>query len=169
MATDPKDAAKFTALESQIAEMQAKFSAQENEKKAVKLVEKIKKAFSIKILSPSLDAQIAKYSAEWAPLADGEKRADEYIEALKPSLKDKPTAPVNFGSGAPADINDPAVAKFAQEGPEVMEEAAKFAAQWDELKKSLGERMRSSKEGFIKNEMGIAKAKRDGLFTENGR
>lgn len=165
--TDPEMAAKFTALAAANEDLKARLDKQDHEKIAAKFVVKAEQGLSTKIITPGLREQIAGFAAEWAPAKDGEAKFDKYVEALKPSLKDKPS--LGTVTGATVDMTDPVVAKFAQQGPDAMEEAGKFAAQWKGLKSTLGDRFGEGEEDFVKREIALAKAKREGFFRENGR
>ena len=164
MQMDPESAAKFASMASDITEMKVKFAKQEAEDKAKALVAKADHALLRKIVPGSLREQIVQFSGRAVAEKDGETWFEKFIESLKPSLRDKPTA-----LGALSDIaapaassSDPVVAKFAKEDPDYMDEIGKFCDQWEQLKASLGERMNCPKEDFVKNELSLMKAKRAG-------
>lgn len=171
--TDPELAAKLTAMANDNAELKGKFAALENEKKAQALMAKAEEALVSKIVTPALREQLANFATEWAPSKDADERFGKYLEALKPSLKEKPVGVGTFarsgveGTNVAADVKDPVIAKFYQEFPDRLDEIGKLSAQHRELKRMFGARIQSNEEDFIRTEMGIARAKRDGLFTEN--
>ena len=173
MAVDPEFAAKFTAQTAEVAELKAKFAAQENEKKASGLVAKAESELSRKVISQDLMEQIGLFAAEAVTKEDGEKWFDKFVGTLKPSLRDKPPRDMGEfmadGNAVRPDAQDPTVAKFAQEGPDVLEQVAKFAGQYRALKTQLGDRMESTEEHFVKNELMVWKAKRNGTLTETRR
>lgn len=169
--TDPEVAAKMTAYAGEIADLRGRLDKQDQEKIAAAFVTKAEKSLSTKILAPAIKEQIATFAEEWAAAKDGEARFDKFVEALKPSLKDKPVTSVmgSMMDGAGVDLSNPVLAKIAKDGPDQLEEAGKFSTQWHELKRRFGDRITSKEEAFVKTEMGLAKARRDGLFIESGR
>lgn len=167
--TEPELAAKMTAQAGEIADLKARLDKQDGEKAAASFVARAEKALSAKIVTPAIKEQIAMFASEWAPAKDGEARFDKFIDALKPSLKDKPTSETGSMTTTAVDLANPVLAKIAKDGPDRLEEAGKFSAQWGELKRMLGDRFATTEEDFVKQEMGLAKAKRDGFFNENGR
>lgn len=175
MSSDPEMAAKFSALTAKQAELEAKIAAQEHEKLAAKFMAKVEASLGRKIIPSALREQIASFAADWAPLKDGEAKLDKYIETLKPALKDKPTA--SFEASATADVTDPVIAKFAKDGAD-LSDVAKFGAQWDAFDASYHEMcmdamktkdVKAAKEAFIKNELMVVAAKRDGKLEPTRR
>ena len=165
MELDPEFAAKFAAQTNTIAEIQAKLSAQDNERRAIALVAKADAALVRRILTPALKEQIASFAADAVLKKDGEAWFDKFVESLKPSLREKPTAPAVF-TGTPVDVSDPDVAKFSKDGTDAMDEAAKFAAEFEQISASpMGRFISYNKEQYIANQMGLAKANRNGAFT----
>lgn len=152
---EPEMAAKFTAQANEIAELKGRLDKQDCEKRAQAMVARAEKAYEGKIITPAHREQIAQFAADWSALKDGEERFTKYVEALKPSLKDKPTTSAvgAMTAGGSIDASNPVVAKFANQGPDAMEAAGRFSAQWRELKRVSGDRFSCPEEDFVKNEM----------------
>ncbi len=168
MSMDPEFAAKFAAQANDLAEIKAKFAAQERGTKVAALVAKADAALSRKIIDKGVrDSIIAKFASDAVDMKDGDTWFDKTIEALKPSLKDKPTALGDTATFEGGEVSDPVVAKFVKDGADASE-VARFGARYDALKKLPSGRFFSfDKEAYIKSEMGLAKARANGAFSEN--
>ena len=167
---DPEFAAKFAAQANDLAELKGKFAESEGKEKVKALMAKADGLLFRKIMLPEVrDTIIMKFAADSLSMNKGEEWFLATIEKLKPSLRDKPPANIaEFQAGAlPAvDPGDPVVAKFVQKNPQDMEHVTKFAAQWAELKRALGDRFNCTQENFITNELGRFKAIRNGEIQD---
>lgn len=150
-ADDPKMAARFAAMEDANAALLKRLDARDAADKAKQLeawgLEQMR-GFQIGDRSKK---SIAKFSA------DGEAALKEHIEMLKEiTPKDSPRT---FGEAELSSVSasDPAVAKFAQMGPEKLEAAAKFASEYRILKAHpAGRGMQITEEQFVKFQMDSA-------------
>ena len=161
MTMDAETAAKFAAMLNDNSEIKAQFAAMANEKKTATLVAEAQKRLASKSVTKDLMDQIGAFAAEAVGKENGKGWFDKMIEALSTSLREKPPRDyADFTAGAAPSSQDPAVAKFSAEGPEVMAEVARFAAQHRELKRLLGDRITIPETAFIENELRQSKAKR---------
>lgn len=172
MSLDPEMAAKFASQENKLAELNAKFDAQESEKKAKTLVDKAESALSRKVVTSALRDQIAKFASDAVSKKDGEAWFDKFVESLKPSLRDKPPlTPAEFSAGSEVSIEstDPVLSKFASEGVDGLEQVSKFANQYRAIKAKMGDSFTCSEDSYIKNELSIWKASRNGQAFDHRR
>lgn len=162
MSLDPEMAAKFAAQANDLAELKRWREEREAETKSSELITKAKDALAKKSVSSALMEQISGFAAEAVSRKDGVEWFGKFIESLKASLRDKPPGTMaEFQTGGVVvEPADPAIARFSQEGPDVLEAVAKFAAQFRTLKQQLGDRMQCTEENFIKNELGLWKSMR---------
>ncbi len=78
------------------------------------------------VLSSDIDETLATF-------ADDEAKLKVYVASLKKNAqKQPPTSLADFKGLGPVETQDPALAKFAQQGPDVLEKAQKFAAMYRE-------------------------------------
>lgn len=172
MSADPELAAKFSALVNQNAELAKRLDDRDNRERAQALLSIADQSLSGKVITAPLREQIGSFAADWATEKNGEEKMKKYIEVLKPSLRDKP--PTNLaefhGVGnetVKISADDAVLAKFAAEGPEYLDQIAKFSAQYRQLKATLGDRISYTEETFIKNELARFKGIRSGEIKEN--
>lgn len=172
MNVDPEFAAKFAALQNDAAELKKWKEDQENGDKAKKLIAKAENILSRKVLSTPLLEQIGQFAREAVTKKDGETWFDKFVETLKTSLREKPPSSMAefTATGLPAtDPGDPIISKFAQEGPDAIEQVSKFSSQWRQIKSSLGDRYTCTQENFITNELNLWKAQRSGELNGTRR
>ena len=163
MSMDAETAAKFAAIVNDNAEIKAKFFAMENEKKAAALVAEAEKRLAAKSITRDLMEQIGSFAAEAVSKKDCKAWFEKMVTALSTSLREKPPSDyADFVAGSTPSSQDPAVAKFAQEGPEVMAEVARFAAQHRALRKQFGDRYSCPEDKFVEMELARWKDERNG-------
>lgn len=147
--SDPKMAAKFAAMEDANAALMKRLDAIEAEKKAKALeVWGVEQMAGYQIGSAAKKS-IARFAAE------GEASLKEHIAMLQEvTPKDSPRTFAAAEASNAVAVNDPAVAKFAQAGPEKLELAAKFASEYRTLKAHpAGRGMNVSEADYIKFQM----------------
>jgi len=156
----PEEDAKLSLDQAQIvamfAERDAKIAGLEADNKAAKAAEEKRVAEQAKadrilkaeaelrglIVSPDIKSQLAVF-------AHDEKMLGIYVATLKKtSQKAPPMSEADF-AGTPVDASDPTVSKFSAMGPDAVEKAAKFAAQYREMKR-LGWKVTSTEEDYVK-------------------
>lgn len=147
--SDPKMAAKFAAMEDANAVLKARLDAIEGERKAKALeLWGIDQMAGYQIGSAAKKS-IAKFAAE------GEAKLTEHIEMLKEvTPKDSPRTFAAAEAANAVSINDPALAKFAQAGPDKLEAAARFASEYRTLKAhAAGAGMTVKEADYVKFQM----------------
>ena len=147
--TDPKMAAKFAAMEDANAALMKRLDAIEAEKKAAAL-----ESWGIGQMAGYQIGSAAKKSiARFA--AEGEASLKEHIAMLQEvTPKDSPRTFAAAEAANAVPINDPALAKFAQAGPEKLEAAARFASEYRTLKAhAAGAGMSVKEEDYVKFQM----------------
>lgn len=97
------------------------------------------------ITSPDLRKDLAVFAGD-------EKLISAYVASLKKNASKEPPTTMGDFKGTPVESSDPSVAKFAAQGPEATEKAAKFAAHYREIKRR-GWPIASSEEEFVKFQM----------------
>ena len=155
MSMDPETAAKFAAQANEVAEIRKQLAAQENEKRISSFMAKADSLLARKVLA---DRDIvAKFASDASAMgAEGDKWFTTMIEKLAPSLRDKPPSSVaEFASRSLPSVEptDAALSKFAAQGPAVLEQAAKFAAQYRQSKILFGDHMTVSEEFYINDQI----------------
>lgn len=146
---DPKWAAKFAAQEDANARLMARLDAIEAEKKAKALESWGLEQMAGYQIGSAAKKSIAKFSAE------GEAALKEHIAMLQEvTPKDSPRTFAAAEAANAVPINDPALAKFAQAGPEKLELAARFASEYRTLKNHpAGRGMNIREEEYVKFQM----------------
>lgn len=146
---DPAVAAKFAAMEDANAEMRKRLDARDAADKAKALEQKALESLRGYQIGDKAKAQIAKFAAE------GEDKLNALVETLKEvTPKDSPRTFAAAEAANAVAANDPAVAKFVQQGPEKLEAAARFASEYRTLKAHpAGRGMQISEEQYIKFQM----------------
>lgn len=97
------------------------------------------------ILSSDLKKDLATF-------AHDEKLLSAYVASLKKNAAKEPPATMGDFRGTPVETSDPSVAKFAAMGPAQAEKAAKFAADYREIKRR-GWPINSTEEEFVRFQM----------------
>lgn len=143
---DPKLAAKFAAMEDANAALKKRLDERDAQDKAKALESWALGELVGYQVGNAAKKSIAKFSQQ------GEAALKEHVEMLKEiTPKDSPRT---FADSPSVSVNDPAVAKFAQQGPEKMEAAAKFASDYRALKNHpAGRGMNVTEEQFVKFQM----------------
>jgi hypothetical protein len=150
MEDDPKWVARFAALEDKNSALEKKFAERESAEKSRGLADKALaedlKGYQI---GEKTKAAIYKFAA------DGPEKLKEYIESVKEvAVKDSPRSLYEAELAGAIKMNDPIVAKFGANDPGKMEKVAKFASEYNALKKSpAGKGMRCTMEDWIKQAM----------------
>lgn len=147
--SDPKMAAKFAALEDANSALMKRLDSIEAEKKAKAL-----ELWGVEQMAGYQIGNAAKKSiARFA--AEGEASLKEHIAMLQEvTPKDSPRTFAAAEASNAVAVNDPAVAKFAQAGPEKLELAARFASEYRTLKAHpAGKGMNIREEEYIKFQM----------------
>ena len=146
---DPKWAAKFAAQEDANAALMKRLDAIEAEKKAAALGTWGLEQMAGYQIGSAAKKSIARFAAE------GEAALKEHIAMLQEvTPKDSPRTFAAAEASNAVAINDPAVAKFAQAGPEKLELAAKFASEYRTLKAHpAGRGMNIKEEDYIRFQM----------------
>lgn len=130
MKQDTEAATKFAAIAGENAGLKARIDNLESERKREKQVAEAMKRLEGRPLGADLEARLFKAHAE-----HGEKAFSFYVAEMEknvgPLTDDKaPSAGFNGTNG-----KLPAVAmKYQEHGPSAVEQAAKFCAEWDQLK-----------------------------------
>ena len=152
MQADPKEAAKFAALEDKVAALEAKEEARKAEAEAKARETAAFEALKSHEIGEKAKAGIAKFAAI------GDDELNEYVEVLKESTPVKlPGDMAEFEAGlAKVNADDPDVAKFSS--PDEQAEAARFAAEYDEIMKISKGNYSVPREVHIKNRMAEEKA-----------
>jgi hypothetical protein len=146
---DPKMAAKFAAFEDANAELKKRLDERDALDRAKAL-----EAWGLEEMKGYQIGQAAKKSiAKFS--AHGESQLKEHIEMLKEvTPKDSPRTFAAAEAASSVAINDPALAKFAQGGPEKAEMAARFASEYRTLKAHpAGRGMQIKEDEYIKFQM----------------
>lgn len=170
MSMSPDDAAQFTALKNEVAELKAESASSKNDKAAAKLAAKAGEILADRIVSDEAKADIAKFAAEAASGVGGkdEKWFTGYVERLKPLFKAKPTGGSATSAMKAADVSDPVIAKFAKEGADLAQ-VAQFGAEYDDMKKSKqGRYIDFDKEHHIRTRLLTANVTPDGDNEDRG-
>jgi hypothetical protein len=171
MKMDPEFAAKFAALQNDNAEVKAKLEERENKEQAAELVAGAEAALTGKSITQPLREQIASFAAEAVQKEGGQAWFGKFIDSLKTSIKDKPpTSLTEFHAQASTEgtnkidpSTNPDLAQYVNEGPEALDQAAKFMAQARAIKTSpVGGKFSFSEKDFVKEEMRRWKAIRSG-------
>lgn len=148
MMEDPAVAAKFAAIEDRNAALEKRLNERDAADKAKALENKALESMRGYQIGDKAKAQIAKFAAE------GEERLNAFIETLKEvTPKDSPRT---FSDAERMNVSpaDPAVAKFAQMGPDKLEAATRFATEYRTLKvHPAGRGMQISEEQYVKFQM----------------
>lgn len=87
-----------------------------------------------------------------ATFAHDEKLLAAYVASLKKNAAKEPPTTMGDFKGTPVEPTDPSVAKFAQMGPAEAEKAAKFAADYRQMK-AKGWPVRCSEQEFVQFQM----------------
>lgn len=147
--SDPKQAAKFAALEDANEKLMARLDAIEAEKKAKALEVWGLEQMAGYQIGNAAKKSIAKFAAE------GEASLKEHISMLQEvTPKDSPRTFAAAEAANAVPINDPALAKFAQAGPEKLELAARFASEYRTLKQhAAGRGMTIREDEYVKFQM----------------
>ena len=147
--SDPKMAAKFAAMEDANAALMKRLDAIEAEKKAVALEKWGLEQMAGYQIGAAAKKSIARFASE------GDASLKEHIAMLQEvTPKDSPRTFAAAEAGNAVAVNDPAVAKFAQAGPEKLELAARFASEYRTLKAHpAGKGMNIREEDYIKFQM----------------
>lgn len=148
---DPALAAKFAAIEDRNALLEKRLNERDAADKAKELAAKALEDLRGYQIGDRAKAQIQKFAAE------GEAKLKEFVETLKEvTPKDSPRtfADAERGNVSPT---DPAVAKFAQMGPDKLEAATRFASEYRVLKNHpAGRGMQITEEQYVKFQMDSA-------------
>lgn len=146
---DPKMAAKFAAMQDANDALMKRLDAIEAEKKAAALGTWGLEQMAGYQIGSAAKKSIAKFAAE------GEAALKEHIAMLQEvTPKDSPRTFAAAEASNAVAVNDPAVAKFAQAGPEKLELAARFASEYRTLKAHpAGRGMNIKEEDYIKFQM----------------
>ena len=161
MGLSPKEASDFAALQNDNAEIKAKFAAQELKDKVTALMAKADSILSRKVLA-NKDI-IVKFATDAASMKDGDKWFTDFVENLKPSLRDKPPSSEAelIAAGRPSvEAGDPTLTKFAAQGAN-MDEVTKFVQDYRTIKKNLGDKFHCTEDAYVDNELAQAKARRE--------
>jgi len=170
MEMTPELAAKFSALENDNADLKNWRKDQENEKIATSLVKEAEVSLMGKVMTDELREQIATFAAEKA----GQKGASEwfkkYLDALKPSLREVPSA--NFSdfaaSGVSVEATDSSLAKY-QGDPEKAQKATQYALEFRTMKSkfanfgdSWGSTDEEREEKYITQQLALSNETKEG-------
>ena len=147
--SDPKMAAKFAAMEDANAALMKRLDAIEAEKKSKALESWGLEQMAGYQIGAAAKKSIARFAAE------GDASLKEHIAMLQEvTPKDSPRTFAAAEAANAVPINDPALAKFAQAGPEKLEAAARFASEYRTLKQhAAGAGMTISEENYVKFQM----------------
>tara|TARA_R100001530_G_scaffold17083_1_gene14850 strand:+ start:359 stop:1900 length:1542 start_codon:yes stop_codon:yes gene_type:complete len=170
MEMTPELAAKFSALENDNAELKNWRKDQENEKIAASLMKEAEASLTGKIVTDELREQIASFAAEKAGQEGASEWFNKYLEALKPSLREIPSA--NFSdfaaSGVSVEATDGTLAKY-QGDPEKAEKATQFALEYRTLKKqsanfgaNWGSTEEEREEKYIEQQLALSNETKEG-------
>lgn len=146
---DPKMAAKFAAMEDANSKLMARLDAIEAEKKAAALEGWGLEQMAGYQIGSAAKKSIAKFAQS------GEASLKEHVAMLQEvTPKDSPRTFAAAEAANAVPINDPALAKFAQAGPEKLEAAARFASEYRTLKAHpAGRGMNIREEEYVKFQM----------------
>lgn len=148
MSEDPKMAARFAAMEDRNALLEKRLNEREAAEKASALEMKALESMKGYQIGDKAKAKIAQFAAK------GEEELNSLIETLKEvTPKDSPRT---FGAAEAGNVSpsDPAVAKFAQQGPDKLEAATRFASEYRILKAHpAGRGMQITEEQYVKFQM----------------
>ena len=151
MSEDPTWAAKFAAMEDRNAALEKRLNERDAADKAKELAAKALEDLRGYQIGETTKAKISKFAAE------GAEKLNEFVAAVKEvAMKDSPRT---FASAEAASVaaTDPSVAKFAQQGPDKLEAAARFASEYRILKSHpAGKGMQISEEQYVKFQMDSA-------------
>ena len=128
---DPKVAAQLALFQDKIARLEAKDADRDREAAAIKLEAKAMEDLKGYMVGEKVKAQIAKFARV------GEKELAELLAAVKESSVKYPPSSLESYEAASMDRSDPVLAKFQTKGPDSVERAAKFLAEWKILKKNV--------------------------------
>lgn len=127
MKNDGESAVKFAALSGENAGLKARIDALEQEQKREKQVAAALKRLEGRPLGADLEAKLFKAHAEL-----GEKGFAFYVGEFEKAVAPLPDKG-DIG-GTPSDKLPAVAMKYQAHGPTAVEQAAKFAAEWDQLK-----------------------------------
>lgn len=152
---DPVVAARFAAIEdahaAKFSALQKRLDEREASEKAKSLVDKALESMKGYQIGEKAKAQLAKFAAE------GEERLNAFVETLKEITPKDPPRTFAAAEAANVSATDPSVVKFAQQGAEKLEAAAKFAAEYRILKgHPAGRGMQITEEQYVKFQMDSA-------------
>lgn len=149
MEDDPKAMARFAAMEDRNAALEKRLNERDSADRAKALEAKAIEALKGWQIGDKARQQIAKFAAE------GEDRLNAFVETLKEvSAKDSPRTFAAAEAAMSVPVNDPALAKFAQAGPEKLESAARFASEYRTLKAhGAGKGMTITEEAYVRFQM----------------
>jgi len=149
MEQEARDAARFAAMEDRVAAAEKRLSERDAADKAKELTAKALESMRGYQIGDRAKAQIAKFAQE------GEAQLNAFIETLKEvTPKDSPRTFAAAEAASSVAINDPALAKFSQQGPEKLEMAARFASEYRTLKShGAGRGMTIKEEEYVRFQM----------------
>jgi len=145
---DPKFVAQFEATNARLAVLEKERA---DEKAAVTKKDRVawaRKELSGKMLRQGFDEFIGQFASD-------EAQFKAIVDEMKKSLPAEPPKSMADFKGVAVEPNAPSVAKFANLGPEQGEMAAKFAAQYREMKR-LKWPTQQTEEQFVKFQMEAA-------------
>jgi len=148
MSEDPVLAAKFAAMADESAALKRRLDERDAADKAKELTAKALEDLRGYQIGETTKAQIAKFAAQ------GEDKLKDFVATIKEvAAKDSPRT---FSDAERMNVSasDPAVAKFAQMGPDKLEAATRFAADYRTLKSHpAGRGMQITEEQYVKFQM----------------
>jgi hypothetical protein len=151
----PAMAARFAAQEEAFAALQKRFDLRDKQETAAKLAEGALAELKGYQVTDATKGYIVKFASE------GADKLKEFIAAVKPSLVKDGTGTLRDAEMASIRPDDPAIKKFAEQGPEKLEKAARFAGEWNEISKSF-KGFSVSREQFVKQRMAEMDAESNG-------
>lgn len=152
---DPKLAAKFASLEDANAKLAERLDARDRAEKARERVVKALAALEGYQIGDKTKAMISVFAER------GQEELDKYVEAVKESAVKETPSSLMAAELAGVKSNDPALSKFAEKGPEELAKAARFAAEYRQLKNSpAGRGMSITEDQWIS--AGLAEAAQGG-------
>ena len=131
MQDDPKTAAMIALMQDRVAKLEAREADREKEASAVKLEAKAIDELKGYAIGDKMKAQIAKFARI------GEKELGELVASVKESSIKYPPSSLESYESSSMDRSDPVLAKFQAKGPNDLERAAHFLAEYKILKKKV--------------------------------
>jgi hypothetical protein len=152
---DPKAAAVFAAQEGRIAALEEREKQRLDKERVDGLVTKAMGELKGYPVSDSIREKVAKFAR------GGEELVNEFVKTYKEAVPKDPPKSVSEYEQQGVSVTDPVLAKFAQAGPDKLEKAMKFFAEYKQMKQ-LKMPIGASAEEYINSQFKILEKKAGG-------